>query len=50
LEARWLESLQAGGAGREEQAGRLVRVMNVGAGPGAGDPCARAQQMAGEGR
>ncbi len=51
LEARWLESVNAGGAGREEQAGRLVRVMSAGAGPGAGDPCARARQMAaGEGR
>jgi len=46
LEARWLESVQAGGAGREEQAGRLVRVMNA----GPGDPCARARQVAGEGR
>ncbi len=45
LEARWLESLKAGGAGREEQAGRLVRVMNA----GAGDPCARARRVAEEG-
>ncbi|MDQ7835678.1 MAG: hypothetical protein RDU24_09880 [Humidesulfovibrio sp.] len=43
LEARWLESLKAGGAGREEQAGRMARVM----GRGFGDPCALAQRGVG---
>lgn len=42
LEARWLESLKAGGAGREEQVGRLARVM----GSGHRDPCAQAQRAA----
>ncbi len=46
LEARWLESLKADGAGREERIGRLVRVMNA----GPGDPCARARRVAEEGR
>lgn len=49
LEARWLESLRGGSAGREERVGLLVRMMNAGPGPGSGDPCARARK-AGEGR
>jgi len=40
LEGRWLESLKEGGMGREEQVGRLARVM----GSGFGDPCAQAQR------
>lgn len=44
LEARWLESLREGSAGREEKVGRLVRILM-----GPGDACARARK-AGEGR
>lgn len=46
LEARWLASLREGSTGREEQVGRLVRILNA----GPGDPCERARRMAGEGR
>lgn len=46
LEARWLESLREGSTGREEQVGRLVRILNA----GPGDPCERARRAAGEGR
>ncbi|SNR97262.1 hypothetical protein SAMN04488503_2120 [Humidesulfovibrio mexicanus] len=40
LEARWLDSLREGSAGREERVGRLVRVLNA----GVGDPCERARR------